>query len=149
MTKGPEVFHISDVQKAYHFQTPKEAWGSAVSAGQTISGESATSMLVFQRRAGLGMRKGLFGGRQEIEHPKTIKRQQSLGEETSLMSSASLAQQYTDIFTVVASTEKQMIKGRAQMMGMLKNNGYKCRVITGRSRQLDAFITGTLGIQRL
>jgi len=149
VTKRREVFHVSEVQEIYHHRAPRGVWSSAVSAGQTISGSMATNVLVYQQRATSGIRRGLLGGRQEIEHPNTQKRRHSLKQQAELMSQSSLAQQFNDVFAVVAPSREAMVKGRNHLLGTLRNNGYKCRVVKGRSRQLDGAITGALGIHRL
>jgi hypothetical protein len=149
VTRRREIFHVSEVQEVYHYRAPRGIWSSAVSAGQTISGSMATNVLVYQQRATSGIRRGLFGGPQPIEHPNARKRRQSLSQQAELLSQSSLAQQFNDVLAVAAPSREAMVKGRSQLLGTFRNNGYKCRVIRGRSRQLDAAITGTLGIHRL
>jgi len=142
-----EMFHVTDVQRVYHRSTPRGVWSSTVTAGETISSSMDTNILVFQQRFGGQMEQAFF--QRVVEHPNTKKRRQQLSQQAEMMSSQSLAQQFNDVVCVVASTEDKMRKDRAKVLSTFRTNGYKCRIVKGRSRQLDAAITATLGVNRL
>jgi hypothetical protein len=148
ITKQPEQFHNSDVQRAYHEETPPGVWNSMASAGETISGSMATNINVYRQRISGGL-ESWWNPDPDIEHPKKRRKRTALQSETEQLSLASLAQRYNDVVTVVAPSRETMVAGRSAIMASVQNRGYSCRIIRRTARQMAAFVTGVYGINRL
>lgn len=148
LTRQPEQFHNSDVQRAYHDESPAGVWSSMASAGETISGAIQTNMLVYGQRLGNAV-GSWWNPDPDIEHPKKRRKRQALQSETEVLSMASLAQRFNDVGTVVAPTREAMVRNRSTVMASLQNRGYKCRLVRRSALQMAAAITGIYGINRL
>ncbi len=146
--RQPEKFSIQKVQSAYHTSIPAGVWTSMASAGETISGDLETNILVYRQAAAINIAQA-SPIQSLVPHPSSVKRKRQLKEEADRMSTSSYAQRYNDIGFVIADSKEKMIAHRGVVMGAMRFNGYPASIVTGRHRQYDAYITAAFGIHRL
>jgi hypothetical protein len=148
IVRNLERFHVSKIQSVYHHSSPAGVWSSMSSVGETISGEAETRTLLYRQSLEQSV-AGASPFQRVIANPKKLRWRNKINQQAMEMSASSLAQQYNDVICVVASTKKEMIANRNKMIGIYRANGFSCAVIKGRCRQIDGYLTGAYGVNRL
>lgn len=145
----PEVEHPTKAQ-AVHFASLPGSWSSFAAVSVRSRGSIDTNVLMSKETARRSFEEYRSRGRMMV-HPKYRRRQKMADLSLEQVSLASTNQRYLPIAVLTAPCEAPELldKRFTQFRLAMKNQGILAVKIKGRVRQLDAVITGVLGINRL
>lgn len=145
----PAQLDVEAVQELLHSRAVAPGtWTSTATVGKVMSAEAVAKQTVFRRAVRANVR-GAFGGRRVVEDPASVRADQEQSAATWAMSGASAARCYGEYVCVAAATREEMERGRQAVMGNLRAAGFSPTVVTGRARQMRAYLTATLGLNML
>jgi hypothetical protein len=133
---------------ALHYMLNKGQWSRQAMVGESASGSAETQQLIISQSAQISLNTA-FKSNRVVTSPKFKKRQRELSQQVEQLSANSVSQHFNMLITVIAPDLVAMKKGRQKVISACAANNFKTEVIKGSAFQLDAGISGMLGINRL
>ncbi|HET6622863.1 MAG TPA: hypothetical protein VFG56_02930 [Candidatus Saccharimonadales bacterium] len=147
MIKLPREIRVDQFNTLHHLPKPGR-WTSMAMVGEAISGNMETTQLVIQQSAIINWMSA-FQRNRVVKDPRMMRRQRNLATQAEQVSSDSLGQRFNFLYSCSASSLEELYSVRRELKASLMARGFPCRVVKGRSRQLDAAISAALGVNRL
>jgi hypothetical protein len=133
---------------ALHYMLEPGQWSRQAMVGESASGNAETQQLIINQSAQISL-NAAFKNKRLITSPKFRRRQQELSQQVDQISANSVSQHFNMLITVIAPDLASMKRNRQKVISKCAANNFKVETIEGAGFQLDAGISGMLGINRL
>ncbi len=131
-----------------HYMLEPGQWSRQAMVGEAASGSAETQQLIINQSAQISLNSA-FRSKRIIVSPKFKRRQRELTQQVEQLSANSVSQHFNMLITVIAPDLASMKKNRQKVISKCAAKNIKVETIQGAGLQLDAAISGTLGINRL
>lgn len=147
-TSLPEQIRSDQARNLQYIAPRPGTWLRRATVGESASGTTETNQLVIAESAAANW-QSFRTGKQIVQHPKFAKRRKDLAQQAQVSSSQSVLQRFNYFWTIGGTNLEDVIRARKASRGRLQTEQFASKLIAPTALQVNGYICGCLGINRL